>query len=253
MICSACRLELRPGLLRCPRCGSPTTETAGAPSAGVITDDFDRPIEVDDRTTFRPRTDAMGGPATGPGPTAPWAEPAVAAVPAAPAPYVGPEGGFYAVPAAQPVLASVGARFAAYLLDGLILTVAVITVMLVFGLLIAVLPGVDFSGGRPTGYSFLATILALMYYVAILVVTVGYIIVGNARGQTLGKRALGIAVVDARTGAPIGIGRSIVRYLMFAVMGLPCYLGFLSIPLAADHRGWHDRAADDVVITVPRG
>lgn len=252
MTCPACQLELRPGLLRCPRCGSPATATESVPPAGVITDDFDRPIEVDDRTTFRPRSDAMGVPLANVEPSAPWTDAAQAPVPAAPGPYAGPAGGFYAAPA-QPMLASVGARFAAYLLDGLILTVAVFAVMLVFGLLIAVLPGVSFSGGRPTGYSFLATILALVYYVAILVVTVGYIIVGNARGQTLGKRALGIAVVDAGTGAPIGIGRSVLRYLMFAVMGLPCYLGFLSIPLAADHRGWHDRAADDVVITVPRG
>jgi uncharacterized RDD family membrane protein YckC len=252
MTCPACQLELRPGLLRCPRCGSPTNQAAGAPSAGLVLDDFDRPIEVDDRTTFRPRADAVDVPPAGLEPSAPWTEPAPAPVPVAPAPYVAPAGGFYAAPA-QPMLASVGARFGAYLLDGLILMVGVIAVMLVFGLLIALLPGVGFSGGRPTGYSFLATILAFTYYAAILLVTVGYIVIGNARGQTLGKRALGIAVVDASTGAPIGMGRSVLRYLMFAVMALPCYLGYLSIPLAADHRGWHDRAADDVVITVPRG
>jgi uncharacterized RDD family membrane protein YckC len=256
MTCPACQLELRPGLLRCPRCGAPTADATTDLSGAVGQGGPGLQTEVDDRTTFRPRADAGALSALGIDPAPLPAEPVFAPVPPGPMPQVAPVGAGVGVvgapfrPLSQP--ASAGARFGAYLLDALILTVAVVVVMLVFGLLIAVLPGAGFSGGRPTGYGALTSALGLFYYLAILVVTAGYIIVGNGRGQTLGKRAVGIAVVDVHTGGPIGTGRSLVRYLMFMVMALPCYLGYLSIPLAPDHRGWHDRAADDVVVTVPR-
>lgn len=67
----------------------------------------------------------------------------------------------------------------------------------------------------------------------------------------MGKRVLRIKVVDRDTGGLIGSGRSLVRLLMFMVMGLPCYLGYLSIPLTEEFRGWHDRAANDVVVQLP--
>jgi hypothetical protein len=63
---------------------------------------------------------------------------------------------------------------------------------------------------------------------------------------------LRIAVVDRVTGQPIGMGRSLLRYLMMIVMNLPFGLGFLSIPMSSEVRGWHDVAADDVVVILPQ-
>ena len=47
------------------------------------------------------------------------------------------------------------------------------------------------------------------------------------RGQTVGKKALGIRVIDATTGGPIGVGRGIGRYFARIISGIPFYLGYL--------------------------
>ena len=77
-------------------------------------------------------------------------------------------------------------RFGATFVDGLILGV----ISFVF---IALLKG----GGYAVGF-----LVAISYYTYFE---------GGPRGQTLGKRLLGIRVVDFSTGGPIGYGRAAVR------------------------------------------
>src|SRR5687767_13062576 len=50
---------------------------------------------------------------------------------------------------------------------------------------------------------------------------------GSATGQTIGKRALGIRVIDFNAGGPIGFGRGFVRYLGRILSGLALLLGYL--------------------------
>jgi uncharacterized RDD family membrane protein YckC len=70
-------------------------------------------------------------------------------------------------------------------------------------------------------------------------------------GQTLGRRWLGIRVVDATTGEPIGYGRAFGRALIVAVFG------FFTIPLIVDYlwplwdsrnQTLHDKAVSSIVI-----
>jgi uncharacterized RDD family membrane protein YckC len=131
----------------------------------------------------------------------------------------------------QSVPAGVGARFAATLLDGLIVGSGYLLTMLVHTLTYNYLDynvALIVSSGAVAAY----VAFSLTYYVG-----------GWGQGQTLGKKALRIRVVDVRTGRSIGYGRAFGRLLMLSVMALPCYLGYLSI-FGADGRGWHDKATD---------
>src|SRR3990172_371895 len=76
------------------------------------------------------------------------------------------------------------------------------------------------AAGIPAVY--LAVIVAgELYYTLfpwIAFVTGGaYFIVGNGKGGTFGKRALGLRVRDAGRDEQIGVGRGLVRYLVWLV------------------------------------
>jgi len=240
MTCNQCQLDLREGLTSCPRCGAPTT---GASPFGVekvsdppIAPSANAGMTIDDRTTVRssllePEARVEPVPAI------------VPAIPVQPTPaaqafaVTGPANGLQHAPRA-----SAGMRLGAYLLDSLVIGALVFGGGMVIGLLTVVMYRLGSAG----------SVLVLMLTVALYAAIIAYPIVMNAKGQTIGKRMLRIAVVDRVTGQPIGMGRSLLRYLMMIVMNLPFGLGFLSIPMSSEVRGWHDVAADDVVVILPQ-
>ncbi|HEX8768619.1 MAG TPA: RDD family protein [Jatrophihabitans sp.] len=118
-----------------------------------------------------------------------------------------------------------GARFAAFLIDAVIL--------LVVGLILRILFGQDLS-------SLLQLIIGFAYF--------GYLI--GVQQQTLGMRVLNIRVVDANTGGAIGIGRGLLRYLVQGLTGLLCLVGYFSpfFDGTKRYQGWHDKAASDFVV-----
>ena len=68
-------------------------------------------------------------------------------------------------------------------------------------------------------------------------------------GQSWGKKALNIKVLDAQTGQPIGQGRAVGRYFAQILSALPCYLGFLW-PLWDDKKqSFHDKIVGTVVVS----
>jgi uncharacterized RDD family membrane protein YckC len=74
---------------------------------------------------------------------------------------------------------------------------------------------------------------------------------GGPSGQTLGKRALGIRVVDAVTGGPIGGGRAVGRYLFKSIIsGSICALGYLWAIWDPRKQSWHDKVVISVVVKV---
>ena len=87
-------------------------------------------------------------------------------------------------------------------------------------------------------------------YALYLVLAIAYFIYfeGGPSGQTLGKRALGIRVVDFRTGGPIGYGRGAIRYVGRIVSSLPLLLGYLWMLWDREKQTWHDKFASDVVV-----
>lgn len=116
-------------------------------------------------------------------------------------------------------------RLGAALLDG-------IMVGIVGGILIAALKGVG--------------------YALYLIITIAYFVYfeGGPTGATLGKRALGIRVVDFDTGGPIGYGRAFIRLIGRWVSAIVIYIGYLWMLWDKEKQCWHDKAANDVVVPV---
>jgi len=67
-------------------------------------------------------------------------------------------------------------------------------------------------------------------------------------GATPGKLAVGVRIVDARTGGRPPLGRLVLRMLAYLLSALPLYLGFLWIAADRRRQGWHDKIAGTLVI-----
>ena len=119
-------------------------------------------------------------------------------------------------------------RFGAYFIDGIIL--AIVNFIL----------GAIFSDS--VGIAYLLS----------LAINWGYFTYfeGGPRGQTVGKMALSIRVLDLKTGGPIGYGRAFVRQLVRIVSGLVLALGYLWMLWDREKQTWHDKAAGSVVVPV---
>jgi uncharacterized RDD family membrane protein YckC len=122
--------------------------------------------------------------------------------------------------------ASFGRRLVAVIVDGILIGV-------VEGIAIAIF-------GRGAGYG-IATLFGLLY-VALLE--------GGPRGQTLGKMALGIRVIDFNSGGPIGYARGFLRYIGKLISAIACFLGYLWMLWDKEKQTWHDKIATTVVVPV---
>jgi len=71
---------------------------------------------------------------------------------------------------------------------------------------------------------------------------------GSPSGQTVGKRALGIRVIDFSAGDAIGFGRAALRTLGRFVSQFICYLGYLWMLWDREKQTWHDKIATSVVV-----
>jgi uncharacterized RDD family membrane protein YckC len=81
-----------------------------------------------------------------------------------------------------------------------------------------------------------------------LVVPVAYFVLSHGTaGQTLGKRLLGVRVLD-EGGAPIGYLRALGRCVATIVAALPFGLGLAIAGLRRDRRGLHDLLAGTLVV-----
>jgi uncharacterized RDD family membrane protein YckC len=114
-------------------------------------------------------------------------------------------------------------RFAAALIDGILV-----------GVVSAVLQLIE-----PTLGSILSLLGGIAYYT---------MLEGGPRGQTLGKMALGIRVIDLARGGPIGYGRGFIRYVGRIVSSLPLGLGYLWMLWDREKQTWHDKFAGSVVV-----
>lgn len=71
-----------------------------------------------------------------------------------------------------------------------------------------------------------------------------------ARGQTPGKRLLGLRVIDAYGRTP-GLTRTLLRQASYLLSLLPCSLGFLWVGFDRERRALHDWVAGTYVVRVP--
>lgn len=71
-----------------------------------------------------------------------------------------------------------------------------------------------------------------------------------SRGGSIGHRATGIRIVDARTGERVRAWRIFGRRVASYLSALPCYLGFLWPLWDQRKQTWHDMIAKTVVVKV---
>jgi uncharacterized RDD family membrane protein YckC len=116
-------------------------------------------------------------------------------------------------------------RFAAALLDGIIL--AVVEIVLRIAL---------------KGAGSIVSLLVTIAYFTLFV--------GSARGQTPGMSALGIRVIGFDGSGSIGYGRAFIRWIGGYVSAIVIFLGFFWMLWDKEKQCWHDKFASDVVVPV---
>jgi uncharacterized RDD family membrane protein YckC len=171
--------------------------------------------------------------------TAPGAGAAPTAPPVPPVGAYAPPGGGYASPTpvgygyaqgvgAEP--ASFFARLGAYLLDALII-----------GVPFAIVFQVAYAISEPLGWIvYIIGLAGIIYYFGRFE--------GGPDGQTIGKKQLGIRVVDADTLQPgIGMGRGIGRYFARIPSSI-CALGYLWMLWDPQKQTWHDKIVRTKVV-----
>jgi uncharacterized RDD family membrane protein YckC len=128
-----------------------------------------------------------------------------------------------AVPSAR---AGFWRRFAAALIDGIVLGVVSEVLKLILG-----------TVGSGLG----------------LLISIGYFTYFHgSTGQTPGDAALGIRVIDLQGGGSIGYMRAFIRWVVSLISFFVIVLGYLWMLWDDEKQTWHDKAAGSVVVPVPR-
>ena len=168
------------------------------------------------------------------------------------------DSGYVEIPGVGPVkVAGIGQRLLARLIDSVIYFVVY---WILFSIGVAsvgasehmVTDAYGNSTTDPSGAGMLGFLLALVLALAFGLLY-EWLMVGLV-GATRGKMALGVKVVNQRTGAVIGLGLAFIRQIIPFIGGLFCYIGALVVYLSTlfDNsgrlQGWHDKAANDLVI-----
>jgi len=166
-------------------------------------------------------------------------------------------------------VATMGQRFLARLLDGLVSGIVMAIAMFagLAGALGLASKSRDCSGysygssgyeqcyhdNLSAGTSSVAAIFAIMGAFAVFALLYEWLMI-SFLGATLGKMALGLKVVKENNGQAPGLGAGFVRYIIPLVGLFLCYIGAILVYLSpffdnsGKLQGWHDRAAGTVVI-----
>ena len=125
--------------------------------------------------------------------------------------------------------AGFGIRFAALIIDAVVL-----------GVVVAILSLVNITSITDPSASgtIIQTLISFAYYIIFTATT----------GQTLGKMALGIMVVDAN-GGKLTIGKVILRETIGKFVSfVTLFIGFIIVRFDAKNQGFHDKIASSYVI-----
>ena len=124
-------------------------------------------------------------------------------------------------------------RFAAVILDGLIIGVVMVPLTLAVG------DGDTYAeASRSAAGSSISTVITWLYYA---------LMESSAKQATLGKMALGIIVTDME-GRRIGFGKATGRHFAKILSALILGIGFLMVAFTQRKQGLHDILAGTLVI-----
>ncbi len=143
-------------------------------------------------------------------------------------------------------------RAGAYLLDALILGIPLAIITSALG---ASLFTFSFSINERTGElsggdvgAAAGTVLLIQLLSLGVALTYFALLEGGSSGQTLGKKAVGIRVINQDTGGPIGYGKAIGRYFARILSSFLCLLGYLWMLWDKEKQTWHDKLTNTLVV-----
>ena len=134
-------------------------------------------------------------------------------------------------------------RFVAYIIDAIVLTLikSVIGMVVGFGLTAMVNPDPNLVSLNSGAYA--------MYNIVSLAIGVAYFagLESSSWQATLGKKALGLIVVD-ETGSRISIARAIGRYFAKILSAIILLIGFIMVAFTERKQGLHDLICKTLII-----
>lgn len=149
----------------------------------------------------------------------------------------------YGLPGPEPglVWAGIGSRFAALLVDAILIGVALFAV----GVAIS---AVDSGSSSRSSESPAASALSLGWAVFALIY---HPLCWYIFGASIGQKALGMRIAKAWNGAHVGLSEVFVRYCVFFISTAIIPVGLLSAVMTAQDpfkRAWHDQIARTIVV-----
>jgi uncharacterized RDD family membrane protein YckC len=139
-------------------------------------------------------------------------------------------------------------RFAAYLIDSVIISVCYWIFSFILGL---------FFGGNsltdtfrhPDLYSAFIIIIMVIIWIALLMAIILYytLMESSLRQATLGKMAMGIRVTNLN-GGRISFANALGRYFAKIISAIILYIGFIMIAFTGKKQGLHDMIANTLVV-----
>ncbi len=148
-------------------------------------------------------------------------------------------------------------RVGAYVIDALLGSVAALPLWIGYGILVASLDTTTAADGTVTTTSSAGggpLVLILVGVVTSLAFWIWNSCLRAGRtGYSIGKGVVGIRLVSASSGLPIGAGMAFLRQILHVVDSLPCYLGYLWPLWDAKRQTFADKILSTVVIDQPKG
>ncbi|MDE3096581.1 MAG: RDD family protein [Chloroflexota bacterium] len=133
--------------------------------------------------------------------------------------------------------ASLGARMLSLIVDGAVLSAGYVWA----SFFVALLTPFDDRGYVSPNATFAGSVI-------VVVVLTGYLFIGEALGQTIGKRVCGLRVVTARDWGAPGAWRGLARLVLAIASLLPLGAGYMMILFDSERRAFHDRVTGTRVI-----
>ncbi|MBM6401486.1 RDD family protein [Phycicoccus sonneratiae] len=158
-------------------------------------------------------------------------------------------------------VASFGDRVLALLVDGLLSLVALGPMLIGIPFIVAGAP--DSTGYDDYGYQTYGDANGGLIAVGVSLVVLGFLVglgvqlwnrvfrMGRT-GQSVGKKAMGLRLLDARTGQPIGAGMCFLRELVSGLVNQVIYLSYLWMLWDDDKQTIADKAVHSTVVKVPK-
>lgn len=167
------------------------------------------------------------------------------------------------IPRREYPYASWWSRVGAYLID-VILAVVPAMIVASIGLVIATEPTrvarEQFGPSAEAEPNWLGLMIAVLgFFIYLAVAVSNQVILQGRTGQSLGKKWLGIAVIEEATGRPLGPSLALARWGVqltinlvgkYLLLGIPGLLDSLWPLWDAKNQTWHDKAVRSVVVRI---